>query len=69
MPLSNDEKRCLAVAKKFLEESKKELKFPHEFGLGETAIVANGSMVGNMAAQKYGECIQAIRPKSGTHNR
>lgn len=68
MPLNNDEKRCIATAKAFLDDARKEIGLVPWKMNGSDTIAAEGTMLGQMAAQRFETCMRAATssPKAAT---
>lgn len=57
--MTAEEKRCLTVANAFLKEAKT-LKFRQDglSGVGADMLAINGVMLGELAADKYRDCMR-----------
>jgi hypothetical protein len=58
MPLQNDEQRCLKIATDFLNDARRHVKFDGYTILGDSALASGGAMLGQIAADKYRDCIK-----------
>jgi hypothetical protein len=69
MPLTDEEKRCLKVATDFLNDARRQVGFDGKTLLGESALASGGAMLGEIAADKYRDCMKKIPQEASKRGR
>lgn len=68
--MNRDEKRCLAIANKFLAELMTEKTRSSGLKMsGSLGIAASGEMLGEIAADKYRTCMRSANQAASTSSR
>ena len=60
--MNDKEKHCLAVAKQFLIEARQQLGFVENAYQDDTSLHSQGTMIGEIAAQKFQGCMNGPVP-------
>lgn len=55
--MNSKEKKCLSEATTFMNESMAQIKLEGDRLLGQSVIIAGGTMIGQISSQKYKDCM------------